>query len=284
MLEQYKSQIERLVDLAIEEDIGDGDHSALASIPADAMGKAKLLVKDDGILAGVELGLFIFNKIDPQLKVEVLLNDGAEVKKGDIAFYVTGAERSILQAERLVLNFMQRMSGIATTTHRLVKLIEGTNCKLLDTRKTTPGLRIIEKWAVKIGGGHNHRFGLYDMIMLKDNHVDFCGGIEKAIDSANKYNADNGRNLAIEIETRNLNDVARVIAHGGVQRIMLDNFTVDDARKAVELIGGRFETEASGGITESTLHSYAETGVNYISVGALTHSVKSLDLSLKATV
>jgi nicotinate-nucleotide pyrophosphorylase (carboxylating) len=284
MLQQYKSQIERLVDLAIEEDIGDGDHSALSSIPADAMGKAKLLVKDDGILAGVELGLFIFNKIDPQLKVEVLLNDGAEVKKGDIAFYVTGAERSILQAERLVLNFMQRMSGIATTTHRLVKLIEGTNCKLLDTRKTTPGLRIIEKWAVKIGGGHNHRFGLYDMIMLKDNHVDFCGGIEKAIDSANKYNADKGSDLAIEIETRNLNDVARVIAHGGVQRIMLDNFTVDDALKAVELIGGRFETEASGGITESTLRSYAETGVNYISVGALTHSVKSLDLSLKATV
>lgn len=284
MLQQYKQQIERLVDLAIEEDIGDGDHSALASIPADAIGKAKLLVKDDGILAGVELALVIFNKIDSQLKVEVLLHDGAEVKFGDIAFYVNGSERSILQAERLVLNFMQRMSGIATTTNRLVKLIEGTNCKLLDTRKTTPGLRIIEKWAVKIGGGHNHRFGLYDMIMLKDNHVDYCGGIERAIDSANKYNAETGRSLAIEIETRNLNDVARVIAHGGVQRIMLDNFSVTDAHKAVELINQKFEVEASGGITEATLRSYAETGVDFISVGALTHSVKSLDLSLKATL
>lgn len=284
MLQQYKQQIERLVDLAIEEEIGDGDHSALASIPADAIGKAKLLVKDDGILAGVELALFIFNKIDSQLKVEVLLHDGAEVKFGDIAFYVNGSERSILQAERLVLNFMQRMSGIATTTNRLVKMIEGTNCKLLDTRKTTPGLRIIEKWAVKIGGGHNHRVGLYDMIMLKDNHVDYCGGIERAIDSANKYNAETGRSLAIEIETRNLNDVARVIAHGGVQRIMLDNFSVTDAHKAVELINHKFEVEASGGITEATLRQYAETGVDYISVGALTHSVKSLDLSLKATL
>jgi nicotinate-nucleotide pyrophosphorylase (carboxylating) len=284
MLQQYKHQIEKLVDLAIHEDIGDGDHSALSSIPADATGKAKLLVKDDGILAGVELALFIFNKIDPQLKVEVLLNDGATVKHGDIAFYVTGAERSILQAERLVLNFMQRMSGIATTTYNLVKLIEGTNCRLLDTRKTTPGLRIIEKWSVKIGGGYNHRFGLYDMIMLKDNHVDFCGGIEKAIDAANNYITQNGKNLAIEIETRKLNDVARVIAHGGVQRIMLDNFTVEDAAKAVTLIAGCFETEASGGITEETLRSYAETGVNFISVGALTHSVKSLDLSLKAVL
>jgi nicotinate-nucleotide pyrophosphorylase (carboxylating) len=271
-------------DLAIEEDIGDGDHSALSSIPADAIGKAKLLVKDDGILAGVELALFIFNKIDSQLKVEVLLHDGAEVKFGDIAFYVNGSERSILQAERLVLNFMQRMSGIATTTSRLVKLIEGTNCKLLDTRKTTPGLRIIEKWAVKIGGGYNHRVGLYDMIMLKDNHVDYCGGIERAIDSANKYNAETGRSLAIEIETRNLNDVARVIAHGGVQRIMIDNFSVEDARKAVSLINHTVEVEASGGITEATLRQYAETGVDFISVGALTHSVKSLDLSLKATL
>lgn len=282
MLEQYKSQIERLVDLAIEEDIGDGDHSALSSIPADATGKAKLLVKDDGILAGVELALFIFNKIDSELKVEVLLNDGAEIKKGDIAFYVSGSERSILQAERLVLNFMQRMSGIATTTNKLVTMIDGTGCRLLDTRKTTPGLRIIEKWAVKIGGGHNHRVGLYDMIMLKDNHVDFCGGIERAIDSANNYLKEKGKDLAIEIETRNLNDVARVIAHKGVQRIMLDNFTVDDVKKAVALIDKRFETEASGGITEETLRQYAETGVDFISVGALTHSVKSLDLSLKA--
>ncbi len=284
MLEQYKSQIERLVDLAIEEDIGDGDHSALASIPADAIGKAKLLVKDDGILAGVELALFIFNKIDSQLKVDILLHDGAVITKGDIAFYVTGPERSILQAERLVLNFMQRMSGIATTTNRLVKLIEGTNCKLLDTRKTTPGLRIIEKWSVKIGGGHNHRVGLYDMIMLKDNHIDFCGGIEKAIDSANIYLQKTGKNLAIEIETRNINDVERVIAKGGVQRIMLDNFSVADAHKAVELINHKFEVEASGGITEATLRQYAETGVDFISVGALTHSVKSLDLSLKATL
>lgn len=284
MLQQYKPQIERLVDLAIEEDIGDGDHSALSSIPADAMGRAKLLVKDDGILAGVELALFIFNKIDPQLKVEVKLQDGAVITKGDIAFYVSGAERSILQAERLVLNFMQRMSGIATTTNRLVKLIEGTNCKLLDTRKTTPGLRIIEKWAVKIGGGHNHRVGLYDMIMLKDNHIDFCGGIEKAIDSANFYLQKTGRNLPIEIETRNINDVARVIAKGNVQRIMLDNFSVEDVKAAVVLINKRYETEASGGITEATLRSYAETGVDFISVGALTHSVKSLDLSLKADV
>lgn len=284
MLSIYKPQIERLVDLAIEEDIGDGDHSALASIPADAMGRAKLLVKDDGILAGVELALFIFNKIDPQLKVEVKLQDGAVIKKGDIAFYVTGLERSILQAERLVLNFMQRMSGIATTTSRLVKLIEGTNCKLLDTRKTTPGLRIIEKWSVKIGGGYNHRVGLYDMIMLKDNHIDFCGGIEKAIDAANKYLNDTGKQLAIEIETRNINDVERVIAHKGVQRIMLDNFSINDVCTAVKLINKRFETEASGGITEATLRSYAETGVDFISVGALTHSVKSLDLSLKADV
>ncbi|UPT65716.1 MAG: carboxylating nicotinate-nucleotide diphosphorylase [Sphingobacteriales bacterium JAD_PAG50586_3] len=284
MLEQYKSQIERLIDLAIEEDIGDGDHSALSSIPADAIGKAKLLVKDEGILAGVELALFIFNKIDNQLKVEVLLNDGATVKHGDIAFYVTGSERSILQAERLVLNFMQRMSGIATTTNRLVKLIEGTNCKLLDTRKTTPGLRIIEKWAVKIGGGHNHRVGLYDMIMLKDNHVDYCGGIEKAIDAANKYLTDTGKKLAVEVETRNISDVERVIAHGGVQRIMIDNFSVEDAHKAVSLINHMVEVEASGGITEATLRQYAETGVDFISVGALTHSVKSLDLSLKAAV
>lgn len=274
--------MERLVDLAIEEDIGDGDHSALSSIPVDAQGRAKLLVKEDGILAGVELALFIFNKIDPQLKVELKLNDGAIVKKGDIAFYVQGAERSILQAERLVLNFMQRMSGIATQTHRLVEMIKGTNCKLLDTRKTTPGLRIIEKWAVKIGGGHNHRVGLYDMIMLKDNHIDFCGGIEKAIDSANNYLKEKGKELAIEVETRNISDVERVIAYGGVQRIMLDNFTVDDCKTAVSLINHRFEVEASGGITEATLRQYAETGVDFISVGALTHSVKSLDLSLKA--
>lgn len=284
MLEQYKSLIERLVDLAIEEDIGDGDHSALSSIPADAQGRAKLLVKDDGVLAGVELALFIFNKIDPNLKVEVKLNDGDSIKKGDIAFYVSGAERSILQAERLVLNFMQRMSGIATQTSRLVRLIEGTNCRLLDTRKTTPGLRIIEKWAVKIGGGHNHRVGLYDMIMLKDNHIDFCGGIEKAIDAANNYLIQNSRNLPIEVETRNIADVERVIAHKGVQRIMLDNFSVDDCKAAVSLINGRFEVEASGGITEATLRQYAETGVDFISVGALTHSVKSLDLSLKADV
>lgn len=282
MLEQYKSLIERLVDIAIEEDIGDGDHSALSSIPASAQGRAKLLVKDDGILAGVELALFIFNKIDANLKVEVKLQDGAVVHKGDIAFYVTGAERSILQAERLVLNFMQRMSGIATQTSRLVKLTEGTNCKLLDTRKTTPGLRILEKWAVKIGGGHNHRVGLYDMIMLKDNHIDFCGGIEKAIDSANKYLKETGRNLPIEVETRNIADVERVLAHGGIQRIMLDNFSVVDCKTAVSLINHRFEVEASGGITEPTLRSYAETGVDFISVGALTHSVKSLDLSLKA--
>lgn len=282
MLIEYKNLIEPLVDLAIKEDIGDGDHSALSSIPAAAQGRAKLLVKEDGILAGIELALFIFNKIDPQLKVELKLHDGDIVKKGDIAFYVSGAERSILQAERLVLNFMQRMSGIATQTHRLVKLIEGTKCKLLDTRKTTPGLRIIEKWAVKIGGGHNHRVGLYDMIMLKDNHIDFCGGIEKAIDAANNYLKENSKELAIEVETRSIADVERVIAHGGVQRIMLDNFSTDNCKAAVAIIAGRYEVEASGGITEATLRQYAETGVDFISVGALTHSVKSLDLSLKA--
>lgn len=280
---QYHAQINAIVDLAIAEDIGDGDHSALASIPAAAQGKAKLLVKDTGILAGVELAKFIFSKIDPNLQVDVFINDGQAVKHGDIAFNVSGSEQKILQAERLVLNFMQRMSGIATVANFYQQKIAHTNCKVLDTRKTTPGLRAVEKWAVAIGGAHNHRFGLYDMIMLKDNHIDFCGGIEKAIAAANKYLQDTNRTLPIEVETRSLNDIERVLAVGGVTRIMFDNFSVDDTHKAVQLVNKAYETESSGGITIDTLVAYAETGVDFISVGALTHSVKSLDLSLKAT-
>lgn len=283
MLEKYHTQINAIVDLAIAEDIGDGDHSALASIPAAAQGKAKLLVKDTGILAGVELAKFIFSKIDPNLQVDVFINDGQAVKHGDIAFNVSGSEQKILQAERLVLNFMQRMSGIATVANFYQQKIAHTNCKVLDTRKTTPGLRAVEKWAVAIGGAHNHRFGLYDMIMLKDNHIDFCGGIEKAIAAANKYLQDTNRTLPIEVETRSLNDIERVLAVGGVTRIMFDNFSVDDTHKAVQLVNKAYETESSGGITIDTLVAYAETGVDFISVGALTHSVKSLDLSLKAT-
>ncbi len=273
---------EALIDLALREDIGDGDHTTLSTIPADARGAARLLVKDQGILAGVELAQAIAHRLDPDLHFKVFLQDGASVAKGDVAFTVMGSSRSILIAERLMLNFMQRMSGIATMTHRFVQAVEGTGCRVLDTRKTTPGLRAIEKWAVRIGGGHNHRHGLYDMVMIKDNHVDMAGGIPQAIAAARAYLTHHGLQLPIEVETRSMAEVEQVLATGCVQRIMLDNFTPENMRVAVKHIGGRFETEASGGITLATVRSYAETGVDFVSVGALTHSVPSLDLSLKA--
>lgn len=274
--------IERLIDLAFAEDIGDGDHTTLSSIPADAMGKNMLLIKEDGVLAGVEMALRIFHRFDPSLQVEVLIEDGAEVKKGDIAMYVTGRVRSLLQTERLMLNVMQRMSGIATMTRRYVRRLEGTNTRVLDTRKTTPGMRIMEKEAVRIGGGTNHRIGLFDMILLKDNHVDFAGGIQKAILRAQEYCKENGKDLKIEIEVRSLDELQQVLDLGGVQRIMFDNFSPEVTRKAVEMVAGRYETESSGGITFDTLRDYALCGVDFISVGALTHSVKGLDMSFKA--
>ena len=274
--------IERLIDLSFAEDIGDGDHTTLSSIPADAMGKNMLLIKEDGVLAGIDMALRIFHRFDPTLQVEVLINDGAEVKKGDIAMYVTGSVRSLLQTERLMLNVMQRMSGIATMTRRYVRQLEGTNTRVLDTRKTTPGMRIMEKEAVRIGGGTNHRIGLFDMILLKDNHVDFAGGIQKAILRAQEYCKEKGKDLKIEIEVRSLDELQQVLDLGGVQRIMFDNFTPEVTRKAVEMVAGRYETESSGGITFDTLRDYALCGVDFISVGALTHSVKGLDMSFKA--
>ncbi len=275
--------INEIIDNALLEDIGEGDHSTLSCVPNDAQGKAHLLIKEDGILAGVELAKMIFDRFDPKLKLEILLEDGVKVKKGDIAFYVTGSSRSILSTERLVLNFMQRMSGIATQTNKIVSLIEGCNTKLLDTRKTTPGIRYMEKWAVRIGGGHNHRFALYDMIMLKDNHVDYAGGIIPAIERANEYLKEKNKDLKIEIEVRNESELNEVLSIGGVDRIMLDNFSPEQISKVLPLIPAQFETEASGGITLGNIRAYAETGVQFISVGALTHSVKSLDMSLKAT-
>lgn len=273
---------DELIALAFREDIGDGDHTSLSTIPADARGAARLLVKDDGVLAGVELAQAVAAHFDKALSLRIYLEDGAAVKKGDIAFNLMGPVRSILMVERVLLNFMQRMSGIATQTRRYVDAIEGTGCRVLDTRKTTPGHRGIEKWAVRLGGGQNHRHGLYDMIMIKDNHHDFAGGIGKAIEAARAYLVQHGKQLAIEVETRNLDEVNEVLRVGGVQRIMLDNFTPERMREAVKLIGRRFETEASGGITLATIRSFAETGVDFVSVGALTHSVPSLDLSLKA--
>lgn len=264
------------------EDIGDGDHSTLSCIPADAMGAQKLIVKQPGIIAGIEVAKQIFATFDPTLQIEQFLHDGDKVKPGDIAFIVRGKTQSLLQTERLMLNIMQRMSGIATRTAEYVKLLEGTNTQVLDTRKTTPGLRYLEKMAVKIGGGTNHRFGLFDMVMLKDNHIDHAGGIIQAIDRTNAYLKANNKNLKIEIEVRNLNELQIVLNHGGVHRIMFDNFTPELTRQAVKMVNCRFETESSGGITKETLRSYAETGVDYISVGALTHSVSSLDLSFKA--
>ncbi|RZJ80351.1 MAG: carboxylating nicotinate-nucleotide diphosphorylase [Flavobacterium sp.] len=276
----------KLVDLfiknAIAEDVGDGDHTSLATISKNTQGKAKLIVKEDGVLAGVELALEIFNQIDANLKVNVSIADGAKVNYGDIAFTVEGSTHSILLAERLVLNCMQRMSGIATKTNRIVELLKPYQTKVLDTRKTTPGLRYLEKWAVKIGGGVNHRIGLYDMILIKDNHVDYAGGISNAIKAANNYLKKTGKNLAIEIEVRNLKELNEVLAEGNIDRIMLDNFDLLLLKEAVDLINGKFVTEASGGIVEENVTDYAKCGVDYISMGALTHSVKSLDLSLKA--
>lgn len=273
---------DKLIDLAFAEDIGDGDHTTLCCIPEDAMGKSHLLIKEDGILAGVEVAKKVFDRFDNTMKVEVLIGDGAEVKKGDIAMVVTGKVRSLLQTERLMLNIMQRMSGIATMTHKYVEKLRGTKTHVLDTRKTTPGMRMLEKQAVKIGGGMNHRIGLFDMILLKDNHVDFAGSITNAIDRCHAYLKEKNLDLKIELEVRNFDELNQVLTHGGVNRIMLDNFSVADTKKAVELIGGRYETESSGGITFDTIRDYAECGVDFISVGALTHSVKGLDMSFKA--
>ena len=273
---------ERLIDLAFSEDIGDGDHTTLCCIPEDAQGKSKLLIKEEGILAGIRIAKEVFRRFDPTLKVEVFIEDGAHVKPGDVAMIVSGKVRSLLQTERLMLNIMQRMSGIATMTAKYVERLKGTNTRVLDTRKTTPGMRMLEKEAVKIGGGVNHRIGLFDMILLKDNHVDFCGGIDNALNRCAEYQKEKGLNLKVEIECRSLDEIRQVMANGKADRIMLDNFTPEQTREAVKLIGGRFETESSGGITIDTLRDYAECGVDYISVGALTHSVKGLDISFKS--
>ena len=272
----------KLIELAFAEDIGDGDHTTLCCIPENALGKSQLLIKEDGILAGVEVAKKVFAEFDNELQVEVLIADGTPVKVGDIAMVVTGRIRSLLQTERLMLNIMQRMSGIATMTHKYVELLKGTHTRVLDTRKTTPGLRMLEKQAVKIGGGTNHRIGLFDMILLKDNHIDFAGGIENAIDRCHKYLKDKALDLNIEIEVRDFNELQQVLDKGGVHRIMLDNFSVEDTKKAVDMIGGKYETESSGGITFDTIRKYAEQGVDFVSVGALTHSVKGLDMSFKA--
>lgn len=273
---------DRLIDLAFAEDIGDGDHTTLCCIPENAMGKSHLLIKEDGILAGVEVAKRVFAKFDPTMQVEVLINDGTPVKKGDIAMVVTAKVRSLLQTERLMLNIMQRMSGIATMTNKYVERLKGTKTHVLDTRKTTPGLRMLEKQAVKNGGGMNHRIGLFDMILLKDNHIDFCGGITNAITRCHEYLKEKGLDLKIEIEVRNFDELAEAMNCGGINRIMLDNFSVADTKKAVDIVGGKFETESSGGITFDTIRDYAECGVDFISVGALTHSVKGLDMSFKA--
>ena len=275
-----KELVDRLIDLSFAEDIGDGDHTTLCCIPEDAMGRSHLLIKEDGILAGIEVAKEVFRRFDPDMQVEVLMPDGTPVHKGDIAMVVSGRVRSLLQTERLMLNIMQRMSGIATMTHRYVERLEGTGTRVLDTRKTTPNMRIFEKYAVTVGGAQNHRFGLFDMMMLKDNHIDFAGGIVQAIDRTRDYLKTNHKDLRIEIEVRNLDELQQVLDHGGVDRIMLDNFDIPTLREAVRRIGGRYETEASGGITDQTLRPYAETGVDFISVGALTHHIKSLDISL----
>ena len=273
---------DRLIDLSFAEDIGDGDHTTLCCIPEDAMGQSRLIIKEDGILAGVEVAKEVFRRFDPSLQVEVFIGDGSPVKVGDIAMVVTGKVQSLLQTERLMLNIMQRMSGIATMTDKYVERLKGTNTRVLDTRKTTPGMRMLEKQAVKIGGGCNHRIGLFDMILLKDNHVDFAGGITNAIDRCHKYLDEKGLKLKIEIEVRSFDELQQVLDHGGVDRVMLDNFSVPDTKKAVDIINHRYETESSGGITFDTIRDYAEQGVDFISVGALTHSVKGLDMSFKA--
>lgn len=275
--------LDEFIRKSLQEDIGDGDHSTLACIPADAQGKANLLVKENGIIAGIEVAKRIYEIVDPALEVVFYKNDGDAIEIGDIVFQVSGSSQSILTSERLVLNCMQRMSGIATQTSQVLRVIEGCHTKILDTRKTTPGIRFLEKWAVKIGGGENHRFGLYDMVMLKDNHIDYAGGIKNAIEKTKKYLIDTNRSLKIEIEVRSLEELQEVIQTGGVDRIMLDNFTPERLKEALKLIPKSYETEASGGITIDNIRPYAETGVQFISIGALTHSVKGLDLSLKAS-
>ncbi len=280
--EQFDQEIQLIIASAVREDVGEGDHSSLACIPEAAQGRAKLLVKDRGIIAGVDFAERVFGYIDSSLRTEILIQDGEAVKYGDVVFLVSGSSQSILKAERLVLNAMQRMSAIATKTGSYVKLLAGTGAKLLDTRKTTPGIRALEKWAVKIGGGENHRFALYDMVMLKDNHIDFAGGITNAIRKTKKYLSELNKPLKIIVEARNLEEVREILDAGGIYRILLDNFNYEDTRKAVQLVAGRCQTESSGGINENTLQKYAECGVDYISSGALTHSVHNMDLSLKA--
>ena len=280
--EQFKNEVQLIIANAIREDVGDGDYSSLACIPSDAFGKAKLLIKDNGVIAGVNFAKQVFHYVDPELNIEILINDGEEVKFGDIAFYVEGSKQSILKAERIVLNAMQRMSAISTKTHSYVEILKGTNTKILDTRKTTPGFRALEKWAVAIGGGVNHRFALYDMIMLKDNHIDFAGGITKAISTTKDYLKKHDLDLQIVVEARDLDEIEEILENKGVHRILIDNFNYTDTQKAIKLIGDQCQTESSGGIDEVTLRFYAECGVNYISCGALTHSISNMDLSLKA--
>ncbi len=283
MKKEYIPFVESLIELAVREDIGDGDHTSFASIPAEAHGRMKLLVKEPGIIAGVEVAEMVFRRLDPSARLEILIPDGTQVKIGDIVFYVEGRVRTLLQSERIILNIMQRMTGVATETARYAALVEGTGCRILDTRKTTPGSRVLDKMAVKLGGGENHRMGLFDMILLKDNHIDFAGGIIPAIEGVRRYMAERGLDLPIEVEVRTLDDIDLVFAAGGkIDRIMLDNFDLEMTRRAVAKIDGRIEIESSGGIRYETLREYAETGVDYISVGALTHQIKSVDLSLKA--
>ncbi|MEN8186375.1 MAG: carboxylating nicotinate-nucleotide diphosphorylase [Bacteroidota bacterium] len=280
--EQFEKELQLIIKNGIREDIGEGDHSSLACIPSNAKGQAKLLVKEAGIIAGIDFAKMIFKEIDKDLSIETFLADGDKVEIGDVAFFVTGSSQTILKAERLVLNSMQRMSAIATKTNKFSRLLKGTNTKILDTRKTTPGIRAIEKWAVKIGGGENHRFALYDMIMLKDNHIDFAGGVDKAIEKTQIYLKDNNLDLKIIVEARSLEEIKKILKHNGIHRILIDNFNYSDTEKAVALIGDKCQTESSGGITLQTAKAYAECGVDYISSGALTHSVSNMDLSLKA--
>lgn len=282
MKAEYKPFVDELIELCIKEDIGDGDHTSLSCIPSDEHGRMRLLCKQEGIIAGIEIAQVVFHRLDPEMEFEQVLSDGDRVKPGDVAFYVSGRLRSLLQAERIILNIMQRMSGVATQTAVYVKRLEGLRTKVLDTRKTTPGMRVLDKMAVKIGGGENHRMGLFDMILLKDNHIDFAGGIRPAIEGVRRYLAAKGKTIPIECEVRTLEDIDEVFAAGGVDRIMFDNFTPEMTRRAVEKVAGRCETESSGGITLDTMRDYAECGVDFISVGALTHQIKSLDMSLKA--
>ena len=282
MKAEYKPYVDELIELAIKEDIGDGDHTSICCIPAEQQGRMRLLCKQDGIIAGIEIARLVLERLDPTMQFEQLIEDGTRVKVGDVAFYVSGSERSLLQAERILLNIMQRMSGVATQTAIYVDRLEGLHTKVLDTRKTTPGMRVLDKMAVKIGGGENHRIGLFDMILLKDNHIDFAGGVRKAVEKAREYLQATGRNIPSECEVRSLEDIDEVFAAGGADRIMFDNFTPEQTKIAVEKVAGRCETESSGGITLENLREYAETGVDFISVGALTHQIKSLDMSLKA--